>query len=134
VSVKIDQGFLNEFITTNSAFSIEYSTENITYTPTHDTPYAELVIIQNDITPLSLNDTNETDGVFRIILRYGLDQGSISAKTKADEIMAAFGIGSEIVYGGVTSKIKAQSRKQGFPDDGWYKLVIDFDYKTFLTR
>lgn len=132
MSVKIDQAFVEAFIA--GAFGLEIAYENQDYTPTEGTPYAEIVMIPNDITPLGLAQTDETDGIFRVLLNYPENKSDLPAKQKADEIFAAFPIGRVLTYSGQRTTITNQSRARGVPEDGWYRLSLSFSYRSFLTR
>lgn len=128
----IDQALVNTFI--NGGFSLSIAHENIDFTPTAGTAYAELLVLQNDVTPATLNDSNDTDGVFRVILRYPANGGAIAAKTKADQIFTVFRIGTRLTYNGVTLTILGNSRQPGLAEDGWYKLVLDMPYRANIAR
>lgn len=130
--LRIDQALVKLFV--DSAFGLPIAHENDNYEPTAGTSYAEIFVLQNDTTPFSLSDSNETDGVFRVILRYKLDKGAIAAKTMADTIFQAFGIGLRVVYDSATLTIINHSRQQGIPEDGWYKLVLSIGYKAVIRR
>lgn len=130
--LRIDQALVSHFI--DSSFGLPIAHENLAYDPNAGSEYAELLVLQNGTTPWSLKHSNETDGLFRVILRYPLDGGAIAAKTKAGEIFNAFGIGLPISYNGATLTIMSHSRQQGVPEDGWYKIVISMGYKALIRR
>lgn len=132
MSVNIDQAFIDSFI--DNDFGLEIAHENLAYSPSPGTEYVELLNIPNDITPLSLTGSDETDGIFRIILRWPVDDGSINAKTKADEIMSAFKIGTQVCYNGQCSTVTRQARQKGFNESGWYKILITIGYHAILVR
>tara|TARA_R110000765_G_scaffold7650_3_gene24961 strand:- start:831 stop:1229 length:399 start_codon:yes stop_codon:yes gene_type:complete len=132
MSIKIDQAFVDSFI--NASFGIEIAYQNQSYTPTAGTAYAELLNIPNDITALDLNDTNETDGLFRVILRYPVDSGAIAAKTKAEAIMDNYPIGSSVSYSGQSARITAVNRQQGVVEESWYVTLITISYRAFIPR
>lgn len=149
MTVKIDQALLEQFL--NGSFGLDIVFENGDYAiynegdgtfeyhegvyePTIGRAYAELRIVQNDVTPFSLKHTNETDGVFRVILRYPLNGGAVPVKTKADEIAQAFKVGQSLSYGGVSLTIVGSNREPGAPEDSWYKIVLTLPYRAFLTR
>lgn len=129
--LKIDQALVERF--TGGGFGLPIAHENAPYTPT-GAPYAELLVLQNDRTPYSLADSDETDGVFRVILRYPVNGGAVAIKTKADEIFAAFKIGQRLTYSGQTLTILSQQRQPGVPEDGWFKLVLTMAYKANIAR
>jgi hypothetical protein len=137
----IDQAFINKFI--EAEFGIDVVHENVSYSPTPGTPFAELLCLNNDITEYSLAHSMETEGIFRVILKYPPDEYSIIAKTMAENIFAEFPLGSIVSYGTISSKIIKHKRQTGtfgkeltttFPDEGWYKLVVSIIHKTFITR
>jgi hypothetical protein len=130
--IKIDLAFQNAFV--GAAFGLPIVFENEQYTPTAGRAYAELKVLQNDVSPATLNDSNDSDGVFRVILRYPVDTGAFDAKTKADQIFAVFAIGARLIYDGVTVIIMRNSRQPGLAEDGWYKLVLDMPYRANFAR
>lgn len=130
--LKIDQALVSHFI--GAGLSLPIAHENLPYQPEAGTPYAELLVLQNDITPYSLNDSNETDGVFRVILRYPVNGGAVAIKTKADEVFAAFAIGQRLAYDGQRLTIVSHQRQPGVAEDGWYKLVLTLAYRAYITR
>lgn len=132
MTIKIDQALINHFI--GEGFLLPIAHENQPYEPSADTAYAELSVLQNDTTPYSLKDSNQTDGVFRVILRYPVDGGAVAIKQKADEIFAAFGIGRQLTYSGQALTITSQQRQPGFPESGWYKLVLTISYRASIAR
>jgi hypothetical protein len=130
--IKIDQAFVQAFI--NGSFGLTIAHENDNYEPTPGTPYAEIYLIPNDITPVTLADSDETDGVFRINLRYPSDTYSITAKTMADSIFSVFKIGTRLSYDGQKATITGQSRGRGINEGGWYALPLSIAYRAFLPR
>ena len=134
MSLDLDNAFLNEWINTYSNFSIDTAHENIDYKPTAGTAYAELRMLPNGVEALSLADSNETTGIFRVILRYPLHKTAVAAKTKAEEIMSAFKIGKRISYDLNQLIVTSVKRDPGVPEDGWYKQVVSISYRAFLTR
>jgi len=132
MSIKIDQAFIQAYIDNNFDIATAYENEN--YTPTAGTPYIELININNDITPLSVTDSNETDGIFRLILRWPLLQGAIAPKIKANEIITAFKIGTKVCYAGDCATVTNTSIDRGYAEDGWYKLILTIGYYAILGR
>ena len=131
MSVKIDQALTQAFI--DGAFGLPIAHENIPYVPT-DAAYAELSFSPNDITPLTVSDTDETDGVMQVTLRYPLNQGAMPAKQKAGEIFETFRIGSIFKHLGQTVRIVRARRSSGVAEDGWYAITITLSYRAFLRR
>ena len=148
MSIKIDQAFSTallaaepelDIVWENGVFSTwdgsVYETEKGVYEPTNERAYIEAFILNNDITPYGLSTTNQTDGLFRCVLRYPANTGSITAKQKADEIMAAFPVGARLTYSGQTVTVTSQDRRQGATsDENWYSLVVSFNYIAYLAR
>lgn len=132
--LKIDQAFLTAWITTNSSFGLPTAHENKDYTPDPQTAYAEVFNLPNPLDPLTLNDMDETTGIFRIILRYPVNKGGIAAKIKAQEIVDAFPIGTSVPYSGQSAIIRRTTRQNGVNEAGWYKIVVSIQYITFITR
>ena len=132
MSLKIDQAFVQSFIDGDFGLPVDY--ENMPYTPVSGTAFAELINIPNPIDSLTLADMNETCGLFRIILRYPVDSGAITAKAKAEEIMAHYPIGSSVAYSGQSATIRSVDRQAGVVEDAWYTLVVSIRYISFITR
>jgi len=132
MSLKIDQAFVQSFIDGDFGLPIDY--ENMPYTPVSGTAFAELIHIPNPIDSLTLADMNETSGLFRVILRYPVDSGAITAKAKAEEIMAHYPIGSSVAYSGQSATIRSVDRQAGVVEDAWYTLVVSIRYISFITR
>lgn len=132
MTIKIDQGFVSTFIA--GSFGLPIAHENAAYSPTAGTAYAELKLFPNDILPADLTNTNDTTGIFQFVLRYPEGTGAIPAKTKADEIFAAFPIGSVIIYSGQRLTVTGQSRPDAIPEDGWFKIVGRITYQADIAR
>jgi hypothetical protein len=132
MSVKIDQAFINTFI--DSSFGLDIAHDNLSYDPTVGTEYAELINIPNDITAFTLDSSNETDGIFRVILRYPVNVGSINAKIMAESILTVFSVGTEICYSSQCAIVRAVERNKGIAEDGWYKIILTISYFAEITR
>lgn len=146
--IKIDQAFTSallaaeiglDIVWENGIYSVwdgsSYTTTNGVYVPTNGRAWIEAFLLPNDITALGLSATNETDGVFRCVLRYPANTGSIAAKQKADEIMTGFPVGARLTYSDQKVTVTSQDRRQGTTlDENWYSLVVSFNYRTFLAR
>jgi len=131
-ALKVEQAFLTHFVA--GGFQLQIAYENLPFTPTPGTAYAELRMLDNDITGLGLRDTNETDGIFRIILRYPVNTSSVAAKKKADDIFAHYQIGSLVEYQGQAAVIRSHQRQPGLAVEGWYTLVLSITYRAYLER
>ena len=128
----VDQAFISSFV--NADFGLPIAHENRDYTPVQGTAYAEILVLQNDKTPWSVEDVDESDGVFRVILRYPSGQGVGAIKNKADEIIDTYEIGSRIIYNDQEIEVTAVNRAVGVQEHGWYKIITDVRYNTFFRR
>lgn len=133
MTFKIDQAFISEFVDQFSG-SIEIAHENVSYTPTAGTAYAELIMAQNAREMISYADSDEVTGVFRVILRYPVETGSGAAKTQADSILSHFSNAKRISYSGQEVTILSGQREPGLAEDGWYKLVVTLRFWARLAR
>lgn len=136
-ALKIYQAFVSYFTSTAGApimTGLGVAYENSPFTPTGQSAYAELRYFPNATSGLSLRDQNETTGVFSVILRYPVDVGAIVVKYKAQAIVDAFKPGSAINYLGQRVDIVDSSSGSGFPEDGWYKQVVDIRFRGFSVR
>lgn len=118
----------------DAGLGIDLAHENLPYTPTTGTPYAEVRVLQNDLEAFSLSDSDETSGVLRVIVRYPLGQGAMAAKSKADDLFAAMPVGTQLSYGGDHLTIVRHSRQPGLAEQGWYVVIADIVYRAFLSR
>lgn len=130
--LRVDQALLTAF--TEANFGLPIAFENDHYDPVPGTPYAEVRVRQNDVTPANLKHSNATDGVFRVILRYPANTGAVAAKAKADEIFAVFKIGQSFSYDGLTLTVTKNQRAPGVAEDGVYKIVLTIPYRAFTHR
>ena len=132
MSANIDKAFIGAYIDADLGLNIAH--ENTSFNPTAGTEYVELINIPNDITPADLSYTNETDGLFRIILYWPVNKGSVLAKEKADTILTVFPIDTEVCYDSQCATVTKVSREKGVSESGWYKTVITVSYRAFITR
>ena len=132
MSLKIDLAFLQKFI--DDAYGLPIAHENLNYSPVSGTAYAELHTLPNDITPLSLKHSDQTDGVFRVILRYPVNTGAINIKTMADNILSGFKIGTVVTYDGQKATVIRTGRQQGINENQWHIMIVDIFYRAFITR
>ena len=132
MSANIDKAFIDAYIDADIGLSIAH--ENTSYNPTAGTEYVELINLPNDITSADLSYTNETDGLFRIILYWPVNKGSVLPKEKADTILGVFPIDTEVCYGGQCAAVTKIAREKGVPESGWYKTLISVSYRAFIPR
>lgn len=130
--LKVDQALINTYV--NASVVLPAAYENSVYSPTLGTAYAELTVLSNDVTAYSVNNSDETDGVFRIILRYPVKTGAVAAKTMADTILSNYSIGSVLEYENQGVTIMGVSRGNGYHEEGWFKIVLSIRYKAFIRR
>ena len=128
----VDSALVESFI--DQDFGLPIAHENRNYKPISGTAYAEILVLQNDKTAWSIEDVDQSDGVFRVILRYPSGKGVGGIKNKADEIIDTYKIGSRIIYNDQVIEVTAVNRAVGVQETGWYKMVIDVRYKTFFRR
>lgn len=144
MSIKIDQALTQAFI--DGDFGLPIAHENADYSPVSGTAYAEIKVIPNEAVPdtLGASGYDETTGLFQVTLRYPVGGYSITAKTKADEMMAYFVIGSEFTYSGQTVLITRKNRGMGYVEGGsaslneqnraWYKIILRFTFNARTVR
>lgn len=127
----IDRAFIDEFLDRDFLHAEQIALPNLKFTPTHGTPFAELINLPNDASPLTIDGSSETDGIFRVLLNWPVDTGDIAAKMKAQEIISYYDIGKKIGEAVVTGHgFTAQSSPVG----SWYLTVITISYRAFLTN
>ena len=129
--VDIDKGLVQKVIDGN--YGLDIAHENLDFEPS-DNKYLELNIYSNEVRALSINDSNQVNGIFRIKINYPSGTGAIACKTKADEILSDFSIGERIVYNNQVVTIRSFDRKNAVNDDGWYSIVITLYFIAVLTR
>lgn len=132
--IYIDRALITQFLAGNFNLPIAHENQSPAFVPVAGAPYAEIIVLQNDVTPLSLAHSNQSDGVFRVILRYPADSGAVAAKLKADEILGFYKLGTRLNYDGDALTITGNARHVGSVEYGWYKLVLTVSYKAFFGR
>lgn len=126
----VDRAFIDEFLARDFLPVEQTALPNLKFTPTHGDPFAELINLPNDASPLTIDGSSETDGIFRILLNWPTGTGDIAAKIKAQEIISYFDIGKKIGVAVVTGHgFTARSSPVG----NWYLIVITIFYRAFLT-
>ena len=118
---------------------IDKVVENIDYTPTLGTPYAQLFFVPVDspirtVGPSTIGKI-EHFGFIQITLKYPVGVGSKSIREKADSIMSnEFAIGTLHTYNSVTARIYKHEVGQGRNVDGWHTLDLTIYWQTFEAR
>jgi len=148
MTLKIDQAFTQTILSGGLAIDLvhenglysqwggaSYTSKKGPYTPgSNTTGFAELANFPAGIDPLSLNDTDEATGFYQVIVKYPADGGSIAAKTKADEVLALFPLGTAITYSSQKVYPTTKSLSSGRVDGGFYQITVRVNYRAFLTR
>lgn len=132
MDIRVDQALLAHFLAGN--FGLPVAHENTDYTPSAGQAYLEPLVLQNDSTPGTLKHTNDTDGIFRVIVRYPLGAGAVPAKQKAQDIAAHFPVGARLTYAGLALTVVASSRQPGVAESGWFKVVLTMPYRAAIER
>lgn len=131
--LEIYQALIQSFI--DGGFDVDIAYENADYTPTHGTAYVELRNIANDIRPLTINETDFIDGLFRITLYSTQNTGAISARSIIDEICKYYAIGRRFQYqDGAYVEVSGKTIDNPINEGGWYKTVLTVAYKSLITR
>lgn len=130
--IKVDQALISAFIDSNFGYPIAH--ENQHFEPQPGQPYFEIYVLPNDLTPLTISDTDETDGVFRVVMRFPENSGAAFAKSEADYIFSKFPIGKKIEYEGQQVLVTRHNRQRGINEGGWYVLVLSIGYRAFIRR
>lgn len=95
--------------------------------PTASTAWASVFVIPATTAPLSIRDSDEMAGVFQIDLNYPINSGAGGAQAKADAIRAHFKRGT--VLSGV--ELGTVSVANLGPVDGWYRVAVSINYRSF---
>jgi hypothetical protein len=133
--LKINQAFIDSFIKAGFFDKDRIAHENVNFTPPKDGMYAEILLIENDVTPAVLTaDVYETDGVFRVILRSRADGGAVAARAMSDRITAYYYFGRSIEYDTQRVTIRHFSAAPGESRDGWYTFIITIYYRAYARR
>lgn len=131
-TVAIDQALVQSFI--NGRFGLPIAYENSQYEPQGSQPYVELVVLQGEIDPYTLHDTDISTGVMNCILRYPTNTGAIPAKRKAAEIIEYYFPGRRFIYNSLAVEITNRVRAFNRNEDGWYQIMVQISYTIRLPR
>ncbi len=132
MSLKLDQALVKSFI--DGAFGLPIAHENTGYAPTAGTAFAELRVFMNSERAYTLASKNDITGLFQVALNYPDDGGAIEAKTMAESIIDAYPIGLNLTYSGQSLEITERQRASAAPVNGWYRLVLRFNFVAYLPR
>lgn len=135
MSNKIDKAFINAFQVAAFLPANNIAYENKPFdAPKQTAATAELLMISNDGTPLTLRGSTEETGIFRIILRCPINAGAVALKELAEQIKARFAPRSRVAYEGQSAIVTSANRRPGADEPGKYKQVVDVTYRAFLPR
>ena len=131
---EVEDLLINSF--DNAEFDLPTKTENEIYDPVIGTAYAELIVLPNEKTAYSVKDTDQSNGIFRIILRYPIGESKDTIKAKADEIFNVYKLHSIVTdtENNNYAEIIKQNCQEGVRETAWHKLVLDLYYQTFTRR
>lgn len=132
MKIAVDQALVSSFI--SGSFGLPIAHENLEYTPTTGTAYAEITVFDSDKMPETVNTADRQIGMFQVVLRYPTNSGAIVAKTKAAEILDHFKLYSIHEYSDQKVRITEHKRGPGYPEDGWYKIVLRMSFLAFTPR
>ena len=96
--------------------------------PVPSVAWASVFVIPATTAALSILDSDEMAGVFQIDLNYPLNGGAGAVQAKADAIRAHFKRGT--VLTGV--EVGAVSIANLGPVDGWYRVAVSINYRSFV--
>lgn len=131
---EVEDLLINSF--DNADFDLPTKTENEIYDPVIGTAYAELIVLPNEKTAYSVKNTDQSNGIFRIILRYPIGESKDTIKAKADEIFSVYKLHSIVTdtENNNYAEIVKQNCQEGVRETAWHKLVLDLYYQTFTRR
>jgi len=131
---EVENILINSF--DNADFGLPVKTENEIYDPVIGTAYAELIVLPNEKTAYSVKHTDQSNGVFRIILRYPIGESKDTIKAKADEIFNVYKLHSIVTDTENNNYVEIikQNCQEGVRETAWHKLVLDLYYQTFTRR
>lgn len=90
--------------------------------------WSSVFVIPATTAALSIRDSDEMAGVFQIDLNYPLNGGAGAVQAKADAIRAHFKRGT--ILTGV--EVGAVSIANLGPVDGWYRVAVSINYRSFV--
>jgi len=111
-----------------------YESKKGVYTPDAERPYLDATFFPSASSPLTLNCTDEDDGLFQIIVNYPVGSGVFTTMSKLEEIKNAFYVGSILTYDGQNINITLQRTTNGVPENGFYAINFRAEYRAFTTR
>jgi len=147
VSIAIDQaftsammggGFAMDIVHENGGYSVwdgvSYVSHDGVYQPQARREFMEIRTIPATRAAWSLADTDESLGVFFVMLKYPDDVGAIVAKVKAEAVLSLLKVGARFTYAGQVVEIASNNRDGGRNDGGFYQIAIRANYRAFVAR
>jgi hypothetical protein len=145
--IKIDQAFVStimagglglDIVHENGGYSVwgvsTYTSQSGVYTPNAQRAYLEIKTFPSGRTAFSLAHSDDDVGLFQCIVRYPIDTGAVTAKTKAEAVRSLFPVGGSISYQGQTVFIESNTRDGGRVETGFYQIVVRANYRAFVNR
>lgn len=131
----VEQEFTQQFIDAGFFPLNRISFENGEFDPTlFEGEWCEIKYFGNDVTPLTLNSLDDTDGFFQAILHYPTGTLSIDAKKKAEQIMKFFHIGKRMERDGVKIAVARTQKMPSTSGASSYDLIVRIFFIAAMPR
>jgi len=147
MSIAIDQAFTNAMITGGLAIDLvhengvystwngsSYDSQTGVYEPQARREFAEMRHFPADGAPISLANTNENTGLYQVLLKYPAVVADMTAKLKAEDVLAILKPTALLTYAGQVVEIISSSRDGGVNAGGYYEILIRANYRAFVAR
>ena len=108
--------------------------EGMNFTPTAGIPHLKAFNLPSrmDVKGLGPDGLTQTPGVYQIDCVFPVGQGHGSAKTKADEIVARFPRGLQLIAENPNLRVKLSTVGPGITDGGWYTISVSVVWIAYL--
>ena len=146
MSLKIDQAFIQaildgglaiDIVHENGSYSVwgvaSYTHHSGVYNPNANSEYVEIRSFPAGTADITSN-SDENVGLFQAIIKYPVDVAAITIKTKAEELLDLFTIGTPLTYDSQKTYPVSKSRDGGRIEAGFYQIVCRINYRAFVTR
>ena len=146
MSLKIDQSFVQaildgglaiDVVHENGAYSVwggsSYTHHSGVYTPDANREHIEIRSFPAGTVDIT-SDSDENVGLFQAIIKYPVDVGAITIKTKAEALLGLFPIGAAITYDSQKTYPVSKNRDGGRIEAGFYQVVARVNYRAFVSR
>lgn len=147
MSIAIDQAFTAamlggglgiDLVHENGAYSLwngaSYTTQTGVYTPQARREFAEMRHFPASRSAASLAHTDEHLGLYQVILKFPADTADMTAKLKAEAVIAILKPAALLTYNGQSVEIISASRSAGVVNSGFYELMVRANYRAFVAR